>query len=217
MKRDFDAAAYFLCKAEEEMAPAEFTGMTEHLQRMLTNYLVNALRYGMAPVEVIGRRRDGMVELLVCDDGSSDATQEIVRERARRDNRIQLIVNQHGGVSRNCNVGLKMAKFPWIARLDADDVQPGGAGALPWRLGNRLRRTLVDGAASMSPDSVKTAAGKVPLTMSAALGPSRSMRMSSGPSCRNEKPRSAWSSCMEETPISSVPPSTASTPRSESA
>ncbi|HEX6083795.1 MAG TPA: lysozyme inhibitor LprI family protein [Thermoanaerobaculia bacterium] len=34
VKRDFDAAAYFLCKAEEEMAPAEFTGMTEHLQRM---------------------------------------------------------------------------------------------------------------------------------------------------------------------------------------
>jgi uncharacterized protein YecT (DUF1311 family) len=34
VKRDFDAAAYFLCRAEEEMAPAEFTGMTEHLQRM---------------------------------------------------------------------------------------------------------------------------------------------------------------------------------------
>jgi glycosyltransferase involved in cell wall biosynthesis len=61
-------------------------------------------------------------ELLVCDDGSSDATQEIVREMASGDNRIKLIVNQHGGVSRNCNVGLRMAKFPWIARLDADDV-----------------------------------------------------------------------------------------------
>ena len=36
VKRDFDAAAYFLCLAEEEMAPAEFTGMTEHLQRMRT-------------------------------------------------------------------------------------------------------------------------------------------------------------------------------------
>lgn len=34
VKRDFDAAAYFLCRAEEEMAPAEFTGMIEHLQRM---------------------------------------------------------------------------------------------------------------------------------------------------------------------------------------
>ncbi|HYC91132.1 MAG TPA: lysozyme inhibitor LprI family protein [Thermoanaerobaculia bacterium] len=34
VKRDFNAAAYFLCLAEEDMAPAEFTGMTEHLQRM---------------------------------------------------------------------------------------------------------------------------------------------------------------------------------------
>jgi glycosyltransferase involved in cell wall biosynthesis len=67
-------------------------------------------------------------ELLVCDDGSSDATQDIVREMARKDSRVQLIVNQHGGVSRNCNVGLQRAKFPWIARLDADDV------ALPDRL-----------------------------------------------------------------------------------
>ena len=50
--------------------------------------------------EFIGEAIDSLIsqtyphfELLVCDDGSSDATQEIVRERARRDNRVQLIVN----------------------------------------------------------------------------------------------------------------------------
>ena len=47
-------------------------------------------------------------------------------------------------------------------------------------------------------------------TTSAALGPSPPMRMSSGPSRRNEKPRSASSSCIEETPRSSTTPSTAS-------
>ena len=72
-------------------------------------------------------------ELLVCDDGSSDDTQKIVREMAHRDSRIRLIVNQHGGVSRNCNVGLKAAKFPWIARLDADDV------AAPDRLETQIK------------------------------------------------------------------------------
>ena len=46
------------------------------------------------------------------------------------------------------------------------------------------------------------------LTMSAAVGPSAPMRMSSGPSCAKEKPRSGWSSCMEDTPRSSVTPST---------
>ena len=37
---------------------------------------------------------------------------------------------------------------------------------------------------------------------SAALGPARDMRISSGPSAMNEKPRSASSSCIEETPMS---------------
>ena len=37
------------------------------------------------------------------------------------------------------------------------------------------------------------------------------MRMSSGPSARKEKPRSAWSICIEETPMSSTTPSTLST------
>ena len=49
-------------------------------------------------------------------------------------------------------------------------------------------------------------------TMSAALGPSCPMRMSSGPSSRNEKPRSAWSSCIDETPRSNTTPSTAASP-----
>ena len=47
---------------------------------------------------------------------------------------------------------------------------------------------------------------------SAAVGPSWPIRMSSGPSSRNEKPRSAWSSCIEETPTSITTPSTASRP-----
>jgi len=54
-------------------------------------------------------------------------------------------------------------------------------------------------------------------TKSAALGPSRPMRMSSGPSPWKEKPRSGRSSCIEETPMSKVTPSTASTPRAVSA
>lgn len=32
--RDYDVAEYFLCRAEEDMAPAEFEGMFEHLQKM---------------------------------------------------------------------------------------------------------------------------------------------------------------------------------------
>jgi len=34
--RDFDIAEYFLCKAEDDMAPAELEGMLEHLGKMRT-------------------------------------------------------------------------------------------------------------------------------------------------------------------------------------
>ncbi|WP_051512425.1 glycosyltransferase family 2 protein [Skermanella stibiiresistens] len=81
-------------------------------------------------------------ELLVCDDGSTDDTIAIVEELARVDNRIRLIRNQHGGVSRNCNVGLREARFPWIARLDADDI------AAPDRLETQIK------AAERHPDVV---------------------------------------------------------------
>ncbi len=49
-------------------------------------------------------------------------------------------------------------------------------------------------------------------TKAAASAPLCPMRMSSGPSRRNEKPRSAWSSCMEETPTSSTTPSAGAKP-----
>ena len=47
---------------------------------------------------------------------------------------------------------------------------------------------------------------------SAADGPSPPIRMSSGPSSRNEKPRAAVSSCIDDTPMSITTPSTVAAP-----
>lgn len=71
-------------------------------------------------------------ELLVCDDGSTDDTLAIADAFAAQDPRVRVLRNSHGGVSRNCNAGLRAARFPWIARLDADDV------ALPDRLERQI-------------------------------------------------------------------------------
>src|ERR1700722_5282274 len=68
-----------------------------------------------------------------------------------------------------------------------------------------------------SPNSLKmraSSAGAASLTRSAAVGPSAPMRMFNGPSRMKEKPRSASSSCMEETPRSKAPPSAAPSPSS---
>ncbi|HEX2060862.1 MAG TPA: lysozyme inhibitor LprI family protein [Thermoanaerobaculia bacterium] len=43
--RNFDAATYFLCQAEESIAPAEFDGMMEHLQNMRAGKETAPLRF----------------------------------------------------------------------------------------------------------------------------------------------------------------------------
>jgi glycosyltransferase involved in cell wall biosynthesis len=77
-------------------------------------------------------------ELLVCDDGSTDATIEIVERLMRQDDRIKLLQNNCRNISRNCNIGLEQAAYPWIARLDADDVM------LPTRLEVQMKAAEQD-------------------------------------------------------------------------
>ena len=58
-------------------------------------------------------------ELIIIDDGSTDGSLSIVE--AFNEERIQLTKQVHSGVSEARNTGIKKAKYPWIALLDADD------------------------------------------------------------------------------------------------
>lgn len=71
-------------------------------------------------------------EVIVVDDGSTDGTYEVLLDYARRDPRIRVVRNDHGGISRALNRGLEVATRPWIARLDHDDM------ALPERFARQL-------------------------------------------------------------------------------
>lgn len=60
------------------------------------------------------------LEVLVCDDGSTDNTHQMVESIG--DNRVRLIVCPHGGqpsIPRNC--GINEASGNWLAFLDDDD------------------------------------------------------------------------------------------------
>jgi glycosyltransferase involved in cell wall biosynthesis len=61
-------------------------------------------------------------ELIVCDDGSIDETLEIAESYATRDPRIRILRNNFRSVSVNANSGVSAARYPWVARLDADDL-----------------------------------------------------------------------------------------------
>jgi glycosyltransferase involved in cell wall biosynthesis len=69
---------------------------------------------------------DGDLELIVIDDGSTDATPEVLA--AARDPRLRVLRQARAGLTRALNRALGLARADLVARLDADDL------ALPERL-----------------------------------------------------------------------------------
>ena len=62
------------------------------------------------------------IEVIVVDDGSSDATGAIVEEFVARDARFQLLQQSNAGVGAARNTGIRKARGDYIAPLDADDL-----------------------------------------------------------------------------------------------
>lgn len=65
------------------------------------------------------------IQILCVDDGSTDHTGEILRNRARTDHRIEVFTQPNLGVSAARNTGLKHAKGSLVYFLDADDLIDG--------------------------------------------------------------------------------------------
>ncbi|ABM72596.1 Hypothetical protein P9515_13891 [Prochlorococcus marinus str. MIT 9515] len=61
-------------------------------------------------------------ELIIVDDGSRDATKEIVNMYKHNNNKIKLFTKSNSGITETLNFGLKKCKGEWIARLDSDDL-----------------------------------------------------------------------------------------------
>jgi glycosyltransferase involved in cell wall biosynthesis len=62
------------------------------------------------------------IEVIVVDDGSSDATAAIVEEFVTRDTRFQLVRQSNAGVGAARNIAIQRARGKYVAPLDADDL-----------------------------------------------------------------------------------------------
>lgn len=61
-------------------------------------------------------------ELIIIDDGSTDMTPDIAREFTRKDKRVVFISNKENlGIQKTLNIGMRIAKGDYIARIDDDD------------------------------------------------------------------------------------------------
>ncbi len=74
------------------------------------------------------------LEFVVIDDGSTDASGQILDEEARRDSRLRVVHQANEGLTCALITGCALASAPWIARQDADDL------SLPGRLRAQLDR-----------------------------------------------------------------------------
>jgi glycosyltransferase involved in cell wall biosynthesis len=80
-------------------------------------------------------------EIIICDDGSSDSSREILERYRSRNSKIQTIYQPNGGQSLALNAAFRMCAGEVICLLDADDVFLPG----------KLRRVVAAFAAA--PDS----------------------------------------------------------------
>ena len=60
-------------------------------------------------------------ELILIDDGSTDASPRICRDYAGRDNRVRLLRQENRGVSAARNRGLEVCRGEWVVFVDGDD------------------------------------------------------------------------------------------------
>jgi glycosyltransferase involved in cell wall biosynthesis len=62
-------------------------------------------------------------EFIIINDASNDSTATIISKHAKKDKRIRVLTNLHNlGITKCLNIGLKVAKGAYIARMDSDDI-----------------------------------------------------------------------------------------------
>jgi len=83
----------------------------------------NGERFLREAVESILAQTFTDFEFIIIDDGSTDKTPDMLKAFSYKDPRVKIITNPHNvGLTKSLNIGLRVARGEYIARMDADDV-----------------------------------------------------------------------------------------------
>lgn len=105
---------------------------------VIPNY--NYAKYITATVESVLAQTYPKIEVIVVDDESKDDSLEVLTSFG---DRIKVITQKNGGVSRARNYGAETSKGEFLAFLDADDIW------LPTKIERQMERLLKDGAVGL--------------------------------------------------------------------
>lgn len=73
-------------------------------------------------IESVLAQTDSDWELIVVDDGSTDATREIAERYAAYDPRVRVVSQPNSGTAAARNTGVRESRAGWLCMLDADDL-----------------------------------------------------------------------------------------------
>jgi len=94
-------------------------------ENSLVSVLIANYNYGQyigEAIESVLNQTYQNFEIIICDDGSTDNSLEVIKEYEKRDNRIKYIAKENGGMASALNVAYAQSKGDIIAFLDSDDV-----------------------------------------------------------------------------------------------
>lgn len=106
----------------EKLQPIELPSLPDNplVSILVPNY--NYANYISETIDSILCQTYPYFEVIICDDGSSDNSCEIITKYADKDSRIKLISKKNGGVATALNTAYWESKGQIICILDADDV-----------------------------------------------------------------------------------------------
>ena len=92
----------------------------------------NAEPYLVEAVDSILSQTLGELELIAINDGSTDASGDLLDRYSILDDRVRVIHQENYGIYAAANRGFELARGKYLARMDADDI------AFPDRLNNQI-------------------------------------------------------------------------------